>query len=135
MELKVTRAADRKIMAKTVYGILAKVAAPYILLFAHPDECGEREVGVSFEHATGLRVNVSFDGDDSQDREGCFCMAWNSSYRRSAPISDKFGIAMQASVNPHHFSKCTAFADGFQDLCDKLEIAVAMMNDGTAFRA
>jgi hypothetical protein len=127
----VTKAADRKAMAEIVRNILHEANGSKVQDY---EFCGPRETGVEFEHLAGLSVTITLDGDDRQDREGTFCMAWHMSTRSPERISDAFGIAMQAPVNQFHHCKCTAFAEGFEDLCAKLRMAVTMLNDGRAYR-
>ena len=75
----------------------------------------------------GLRVGIEFDGRSPQ-RDN-HCMPWNSDAR----MSDAFGHAMGAPVNPYHRCKCTAFAFGFNALYAAVERAMVMAADGTAF--
>lgn len=130
MTLKVTREKDRRAMLQIVKAILAQCPDARML---DTDYCGPRECGVQFEHEDGLHVTVEFDGDSRLDREGNFCLAWNT--RGKAKISEAFGSSQRASVNPHHHGKCTAFANGFDDLCAMLVRAVHMFRSKTAYRA
>jgi hypothetical protein len=138
MPLKVTRAKDREIMARKVEAVFASCNNCAV----EREPMGPREIWINFRHASGLAVTITLDGDDRQDQRGEFCMAWHISGQlvdgiwqdASSKISDAFGIAMGWPVNNFHHRKCTAFSAGFDDLCNKLRTAVAMMDDGSAYR-
>jgi hypothetical protein len=140
MKLTVTRAQDREAMARIVREIFA--AAPDCNVETRPGYLGERSIAVEFRHARGLAVTVEFDGDSHLDRAGEFCMAWHISgafvddvyVPAEAQISDAFGAAMRSTVNPYHHRKCTAFGEGFDDLCSKLRTAISMLLYNTAYR-
>jgi hypothetical protein len=138
--LTVSRAKDREAMAKTVREIFA--LSPDSDIELRDGYLSKRSIAIEFRHHLGLAVTVEFDGDSQQDRAGQFCLAWHISgkfvaetyTRPESKISEAFGVAMRSTVNQYHHAKCTAFADGFEDLCSKLRAAVAMLNDGTAYR-
>lgn len=130
-QLSAARAKDRELMANAVEAVMRLCPGGSV---DRPDPLGERSVAVSFRCPHGLAVTVEFDGDSPQDRKGEFCMAWHVSVNSDMAYSEAFGAAMGASVNQYHHRKCTAFAYGFQDLCEKLVKAVTMISDGTAYR-
>lgn len=134
--LKVTRAKDRAAMAETVRAIFA--ASPNGTVTVEPDGSNSivpRRTSVSFVHAGGIAVHVEFDGDSAMDREGSFCMPWHTITNTDACMSNAFGFAVHGSINPHHFSKCTTFANGFDDLCKTLRRAVECLDSGAAYDA
>lgn len=131
MAYTVTKAADRVAMAREVRNTLA--ACKDIARLEIVDGFGARSVRVEFAHSGGISVNVEFDGDDNMDRRDDFCMAWHMTGNRDAGMTYAFGRAAGGEVNPHHRRKCTAFAEGFDDLCVKLSRVIAALNSGQAY--
>ena len=84
--------------------------------------------------ARGVGVGVEFDGDSYLDRSGKFCLAWHTLSGSSVKLSPRFGWVARASVNPHHFGKCTAFAYGFDDLLSQLRDCLLCIQSGAAFQ-
>ena len=135
--LKVTRTKDRAAMAAIVHDIFS-TAARIAALETIPEgenSLSPRRCAVEFTHGRGIAVSVEFDGDSSMDRAGTFCMAWHTIVDTDARMSEAFGRAVCGSVNPRHFSKCTTFAHGFDDLCATLHRAVDCLNSGEAYDA
>lgn len=131
MRFSVTKAKDREVMAQIVEAIF--VSATSIRSLSIESE-GARRIAVRFTHGRGAAVRVEFDGDSRQDRDGEFCMPWHiDSSISDACFDDLFGLSTGGTVNQHHFSKCTAFADGFDDLCERLRQAVAMLDSGEGY--
>jgi hypothetical protein len=92
-----------------------------------------RRSTVHFVHGGGVAVHIEFDAESSLDRDGIFCMPWYTILNTDACLSDAFGLAVGGSINPHHFGKCTVFADSFDELCETLRKAVACLDSGEAY--
>lgn len=134
------RKADRAIMAAEVAALcLAAGAACEVTDFAtHVYGDGSRPTErnrIRCEILKGsLSVNLDFDGSRWNTMPDYFCLAWNvATGDREARLSSRFGIVAGASVNPHHRRKCTAFADGFDDLLGALREAFALVDSREAF--
>jgi hypothetical protein len=129
MKLSAAKAADRERMAQAVEALADELGV------AHEREGhNSREICVKTE-LRGVGVWLTFDGDDSQDKRGEFCLAWCMNYKSEGRLTDAFGILQRASVNPHHRRKCTAFAEGFDDLLVNLRKGWECINSGDAFIA
>ncbi len=124
------RAADRTIMAAKIID-LAKAFPGVTVALPPADSIPPRRVEVFIEGPRGLCVWIDFDGQSRQP--DCYCMPWYISSDSDARLSDHFGRLAGASVNPHHFAKCTAFAEGFDELCRRLSDCLAAACDGSAF--
>lgn len=136
--LSVAKAADRATMAQTVFEILNAVNENAIVrILPDGSDCqGPRETRVYFESERGIAVNIDFDGDDGQNREGVWVLAWHMILNTDARMSDAFGLAAGGAtgqVNPYHFRKCTTVADSFERLCDQLRRVVACIDAGKAY--
>jgi hypothetical protein len=127
--LNVAKASDRQLMAATIENIARE----------HGAQC-ERSEGLWSPRETtldlslnSLCISISLDGTNAQDRAGDFCLPWCVSVDSDAKLSEAFGNAMRASVNPHHRRKCTTFAAGWPDLCEKLRAGLTLAQTGGAF--
>ncbi len=138
INVSVTRVADRKAMVDIVRDILTGVVGGVVESREPTGRCR----ALDFWCPKGLSVTIKFDGDNKQNREGLFLLAWHTQSRLLdgchikclARYSEAFGVAMRAPINQYHFGKCTAVAHDFDDLCARLRRAVWMINDGTAYR-
>jgi hypothetical protein len=127
--LSVARAKDREAMAllieetvKAHGGIAARVAAGL---------SGLREIRLEIRAANGLTCGLELDGDSRMDHGGEFCLPWF--LRGNARMSDEFDRVAGSSVNPFHRQKCTAFANGFDDLLTKIAAVLDCVAAGEAF--
>jgi len=130
-DMSVTRAADREAMARRIEEIAADEGAQ-----CERDDCvGKREIVLRITAARNLQVHITLDGDSAQDRSGTFCLPWciHWSAEEVIKLSDAFGECQQSEVNRFHRRKCTAFADGFNILQEKLCKGLMMAKDGSAF--
>lgn len=137
MTFKVTKAKDRAAMAAIVRDIFATSTNVRDLTVEADgsNSIAPRRTTVEFTHGRGIALNVEFDGDSQLDREGVFCMPFHTIVDTDACLSDAFGAVVGGSINPHHFGKCTVFAQGFDELCETLRKAVASMDSGHAYDA
>lgn len=77
----------------------------------------------------GVRAGIEFDGEACARLRDNYCVPWNSD-KRLAPA---FAAVADASVNPHHRMKCTAFYAGAARLERNLDAALALIASGEAF--
>ena len=121
--LSESRKADRKVMADAVQR----------MAHGHGWACERqdagREISLRLFGPRGLTVRLDFDGAHPAAVRDLYCMPWNSDDK----LSHAFEEAMGSPVNPYHRLKCTTFAAGFERLVSKLERAMEMAADGTAF--
>jgi hypothetical protein len=98
-----------------------------------PDLGHPREVVLSVQLGEG-RVTVDFDGTKgaAEDRD-VYCMPWNTVHGSDARMTDAFGKAVGAEVNPHHRAKCMGFACGIDELLLRLGAALDCIRQGRAF--
>lgn len=130
MSLSERRAKDREAMARQV----EQLAERYGWRCVRNDILtNSNAIVLDLTGGRGLSVSVDFDGKSTMPDN--FCLAWHFTYKgdKSAVLSDRFGRFMGSSVNTVHRRKCTCFAKGFDTLLDKLEAAIQMVADGTAF--
>lgn len=122
---------DRERMASMVEDLCRRKGAS--VSRSGPDERGPMELVLHIVMGQG-RVTVDFDGSKGP-REGrdVYCMPWNTVMDSGARMTPAFGHAVGASVNPHHRAKCTGFADGIDELLDRLEAAFDCIASGRAF--
>lgn len=120
-----SRSADRKTMADALV-ILATQRG----WKSETEQLQPTELCVRLEGPRGLRVWIEFDGRSPQ--RDVHCMPWHISHG-GARLSEAFGSAMGASVNPHHRAKCTTFAQGFDALYAAVEEGMIMADNGSAF--
>jgi hypothetical protein len=122
---------DRETMARMVEDLCRRKGATVTRL--GPDERGPAEVVLNITLGEA-RVTVDFDGSKGRgEGRDVYCMPWNTTLGSRARMTSRFGHAVGASVNPHHRAKCTGFADGIDELLDRLESALDSIADGTAF--
>lgn len=76
-----------------------------------------------------VRAGIEFDGDAERQLLDYYCVPWNSD-KRLAPA---FAAVADASVNPHHRMKCTAFCAGADRLERNLDAVLALIASGEAF--
>lgn len=77
----------------------------------------------------GVRAGIKFDGDSCASLLDNYCVPWNSDKR----LSPAFAVVADASVNPHHRVKCTAFYAGAERLERNLGAVLALIASGEAF--
>lgn len=77
----------------------------------------------------GVRAGIEFDCDAERELLDRYCVPWNSD-KRLAPA---FAAVADASVNPHHRMKCTAFYAGAERLERNLDAVLALIASGEAF--
>lgn len=129
--LTVSRAADRAKMAERL-ATLARSLGAEATIEAAP--LSERGVVVRIVAARGLCLNVDFDGDSRQQREGVWVLSWHMGLKTDACLADSFG----GNVNPHHHRKATYIGRGFEGLGGVLgqaELGLCKARDGDAFSA
>lgn len=120
------RKADREQMAVMVEALCAEKGARV--------ERTERERMIRLEISLGEgRVGIEFDGGPFNSLLDYYCMPWNTADRSHVRMTDTFGLAVGAEVNPHHRAKCMGFADGIYDLIARLGRAMDCINAGKAF--
>jgi hypothetical protein len=128
MSLTESRKADREAMAAMVEKLCAEMGAK-VERHEH-----DREIRLEIELGQG-RVGIEFDGSTFNTNRDCYCMPWNTFWDSEAKMTDAFGCAVGASVNPHHRAKCMGFADGIESLLLRLRAAMECINRGEAFEA
>ncbi|MFZ3481784.1 hypothetical protein [Sphingomonas sp. 3-13AW] len=123
--------ADREIMAKMVEDLCRSRGAG--VSRRDPDLCDPREIGLEISFGDA-RVCIDFDGSKGvgEDRD-VYCMPWVTHVQSGARMTDDFGVAVGAGVNPHHRSKCTGFAAGIDKLLISLSRALDCIAAGYAF--
>lgn len=63
-----------------------------------------------------------------------YCLPWvTSTLRQNVRLTNAFGIAARAPVNPHHRGKCTAFYTGLPATLKGLERTLQCLADGTGY--
>lgn len=128
-----TKKADREAMATMVEDLCSSKGACVSRL--PPDECGPKEL-VLYIVVDEARVTIDFDGSKGpyEDRD-VYCMPWNTVPGSSSRMTPEFGLAVGATVNPHHRAKCMGFAFGIDELLDRLGRAIDCVIEGRAFEA
>ena len=127
------RKSDRETMAVMVEDLCRRKGAAVSRL--GPDERGPAEVVLQIVMGDA-RVTVDFDGSKGAgEGRDVYCMPWNTVLDSRARMTPQFGHAVGASVNPHHRAKCTGFADGIDELIDRLGAAFDCIAQGRAFEA
>ena len=127
--LSVARAKDREVMAALIEETVK--AHGGIAVRAAAGLCTLREIRIEIQSANGLSCGIDLDGDSHMDRDGMFCLPWF--LRGNARMSDEFGRVAGAEVNSYHRQKCTAFANGFDDLLAKIAAVLDCVASGEAF--
>ncbi len=123
--------ADREAMATTVEELCMRKGAS---ASRRPsDECGAKEMVLDIVVGEA-RVTIDFDGSKgpNEDRD-VYCMPWNTVPSSVARMTHGFGVAVGATVNPHHRAKCMGFAIGIDELLDRLGRAIDCVVEGRAF--
>lgn len=134
MKLSVARKGDRVKMCQAVYEILKQCTGATVEIRPDGFDCqGEREARVAFRCPRGIEVHIDFDGDDRQNREGVWVLAWHMGSRTDAKMSHMFGNATGGSINPIHQRKSTAVYYGFENLLCRLKSVVECINSGDAY--
>jgi len=122
---------DRETMAAMVEDLCRRKGAT--VARADPDERGPAEIVLNIVMGEA-RVTVDFDGSKGPNEgRDVYCMPWNIVLDSRARMTPRFGHAVGASVNPHHRAKCTGFADGIDELIDRLGAALDCIAAGQAF--
>lgn len=116
------RAADRIKLAAIVKAVCQKHGASYCAL----TEGRMIRCEISLD---GVRAGIEFDGDAERQLLDNYCVPWNSD-KRLAPA---FAAVADASVNPHHHMKCTAFYAGAERLERNLDAVLALIASGEGF--
>lgn len=125
--LSVSRKADRIFMATALAALVHDCGASCKInpLGSYP---GDREKKVVIDTPAGLQLTVSFDGDSRQP--DVYVLSWHMDWKAVDLLNNAtFG----GDVNPHHHSKATYVAHGFEDLCKQLRRGLVMAIDRTAF--
>lgn len=124
-KLNVSRRQDRLVMAGD---IRALVKGPH---WTYEDEelPDTRELWVKLKGPRGLSITIDLDGDQRQQRQGCFVLSWHG-VREPHKLAPGFA----PSVNPFHWHKATDVCDSFQELLQVLRIRMAAAVDGSAFQ-
>lgn len=125
--------ADREAMATMVEDLCRSRGAS---VSRRPvDERGPKEVVLDIVIDQAC-ITIDFDGSKGkhEDRD-VYCMPWNTIPRSSARMTPAFGVAVGATVNPHHRAKCMGFACGIDELLDRLGRALDCIVEGRAFEA
>lgn len=91
------------------------------------------ETRIDLTGPRGLSVGVEFESKNAMPDN--YCLAWHFALASddTAFLSDAFGRYQGSSINGTHRRKCTAFAKGIDTLLDKLDMAMQMARDNTAF--
>lgn len=140
-QLTERRKADRKIMAAGVaalcaeYGVECEVRDFATFKYSDGSPADPRPSIWCIMKAAGgaLHCTVEFEGGPFNTQPNYFCLPWYVPGKER--LSRRFGVVAGAEVNPHHRGKCTAFADGFDDLLIALGDVFALVADGEAFEA
>jgi len=135
------RKADREEMARQVAALCAEMGATCEVrdmatyVYSDGSDAGKdsREIRCLIEIGEGC-VGIEFDGGHFNTMKDCFCMPWNTVMGSKARMTSAFGTAVGAEVNPFHQQKCMGFADGFEDLLERLRAAMICINAGEAFK-
>lgn len=123
--------ADRERMATMIETLCISKGAQVVRIAE--DLCGPKEIVLEIS-MPGIGVTVDFDGSKgvSEDRD-VYCMPWTTVTHGGARMTDAFGRAVGASVNPHHRAKCMGFARGIDALLARLAAALDCIAQGQAF--
>lgn len=127
--MKVSKQEDRTKMAARVFDIARNAGA---IVTYDPEFAGPREIKLAIE-ADGLCLGVEFDGDDRQQREGVWVLAWHMALSSDKRLSPEIARAAKSTVNPHHGRKCTAVAYSFEELCLQIGAVLGLVKEGKAF--
>ncbi|HDZ74085.1 MAG TPA: hypothetical protein ENH55_15270 [Aurantimonas coralicida] len=120
------RKSDRAVMASRLAASAESFGAQVTIEPEGSSSISPREVFVSIRGARGLSVTIDFDGRSVQP--DIHVVAWHMALDSDACLSDRFG-----NVNPVHFHKSTAVAEGFDALLAVIARGLIMARDGTAF--
>jgi hypothetical protein len=137
LKLNVARAKDRVIMAQQVAELAAKFPCVHATIVPEDPENSfrlrERRVELRFPH--GLALDVEFDGDCKQQREGCWVLSWHTTRERTPGmrLNPAAFSPVPYSVNPHHGLKATDVVDDFLALLDTLELRFERIQNGMAY--
>lgn len=117
--------ADRAIMAERLIALAVECGAKAEIEDWYP-RVHPRGVLVRIVGPRGLEVGIDFDGESSQP--DTICLPWCISVDSNARLANTFG-----DVNQFHHRKCTAFAEGFDDLLRQVRRGLELANNGAAF--
>lgn len=129
MTLNVARKADREVMAQKFNEVVLHAGGGICRI--DPMLEGPREIAFSIR-AGDVCLQVEFDGDDRQQREGTWVLAWHVDHNSDARMTEAFEAAAGAEVNPFHRRKCTAVAWSFEQLCEQVRAVVRLAVEGKA---
>ena len=132
-KLTESRKADRETMAQLVEALAKRYGWQHYRC-EYTAARGDARVHVIGQR--GLACSIEFERQSAQKDN--YCMPWHfdvkpSNYDPRAYMSAAFGRAQGGSVNSHHRRKCTTFADGIEELLEKLEAGMIMAESGAAF--
>jgi hypothetical protein len=129
--LNVSRAKNRESMAKLITELATQ----------HKWSCErdaimskDREIWLYLSGPRGLSLTFTLEGDNRQQRENVFVLAWHIRGRNeSAKLSDHFGLCAGGSVNPYHRQKCTGVSYSWDATIANLIACLIAANSGEAF--
>ncbi len=130
MALSVKRKADRKLMADTVAALFRDNSTVPVEVTIEARGARELVVGVRYER--GICVGIDFDGD-TPFLPPTWVNPWHMHSKTDARFSEYFGVVAGGSINPHHFSKCTAVVYGWDSLRSNLANVIKLINSGEAY--
>ena len=125
--LSESRAPDRKKMAAAIEQLVVECGSTFTRQEggSYP---GPQCISIYIEAPQGLNLRVNFDGKSPQ--LNVYVLSWNMASRATRLLNNAtFG----GNVNPHHFSKATYVAYGFDDLCRQLRSGLLRAKDGSAY--